>query len=85
MYCIGCSYSLVGFFDSFRCVLADTVYKWRDNGSVDLCDNNRKRLRFLIRLPTSYLWGRGVGLRFGATGASAEPTEELAHRPSNAQ
>ena len=34
--------------------------------------------------PTPYLRGRGAGLRLGATGAPAEPTEELAHWPFNA-
>ena len=30
--------------------------------------------RPIAHLPTPYRWGRGAGLRFGATGASAEPT-----------
>ena len=60
------------------------VYKRNDIGSIDLCDDNRKGGRLVVRPPTPYFWARGAGLRFSATGASTEPTQELAHRSSNA-
>ena len=36
--------------------------------------------RLMAHPPTPCLWGRGTGLRFRATGASAEPTEKSAHK-----
>ena len=36
--------------------------------------------RLMVHSPTPYLWGRGAGLRFGATGAYTEPPDKLAHR-----